>query len=276
MNTGESELIITVGSVLSYIGTLFVCGTYYYVTVGIINMLYASKVGGYECEAIGFIAEHAALSASTWAFYFAYTMYGVFTHKVKNIREMRDKFVRDALLIWLFPLIFAIIPLFVSGGYGYSFLYCWISDIFPTDIYYALVVTVLYVPMGVQMVLMMIYYCKIYSAFKNTAGENNDTKALIVELMFYPVGVLLNYVISAMDRFINVGFGLNWLWFSYFHFFVKQSQGFINALVYGYSSKVRELIRNQKKGAEGIRVKLNSSFEMMNSSPAKRGSLPKV
>lgn len=300
MNTAESELIISIGSGLSYIGTIFVLGTYYYVealqkipafriiyqiaiadfyyvTVGLVNMLYASKTGGDECEAIGFIAEHAALAASTWAFYFSYTMYGVFTQKVRNVREMREKFFRDAVSVWLFPLIFAVIPLFFKGGYGYSFLYCWISETLPIEIYYTLVITVLYLPMGVQMVLMLVYYCKIYSAFKNSS-DNSETKKLIIELMFYPIGVLLNYIISGMDRFINVGFGLNWLWFSYFHFFVKQSQGFINALVYGYSSKVREMIRNQRNKQvtdTSSLISLSSSFEMMGTSGTKRGSYTK-
>lgn len=302
MNTAEAELIITIGSVLSYIGTLFVVGTYYYVeslqkipafkiifqiavadfyyvSVGLFNMLYASKAGGTECEVIGFIAEHAALAASTWAYYFAYIMHGVFTQKIKNIKELREKFTRDAILLWLFPLVFAVIPLFFTGGYGYSYLYCWISETLSIEIYYTLVITVLYLPMGIQIVLLLVYYCKIYSAFKNSA-ENNEQKALIMELMFYPIGVVLNYLLSGIDRFINVGFGLNWLWFSYFHIFVKQSQGFLNALIYGYSSKVRAMIRNRKvrKDSDGTnnQTSLNQSFEMISTASKQRGSLVRV
>jgi hypothetical protein len=172
-------------------------------------------------------------------------MYGFYVQRYSNKKELRRSFLKYTILSWLSPLIFAAVPLFLNA-YGPSNLYCWIQGQ-----QLLLIIFLLYAPMGILLIMLVYFYCQIIRGLKVDATDS-ETKAMLYELLFYPIGVILNYLVSAFDRFFNIGLGWNILYIAYFHLFVKQAQGFINALVYGGSSKVRKAIKAAWKDRKRI------------------------
>ena len=172
-------------------------------------------------------------------------MYGFYVHKFKSQRDVRRKFLKYSVISWFSPLIPSILGLYFDG-YGPSALYCWIKS---QEL--VLIIALLYAPMGILVILLIYFYARIVFSLRHQSSDS-ETRAMLFELLFYPIGVILNYLISAFDRFLNIGLGWNWVWFAYFHLFVKQAQGFVNALVYGGSSKVRKAIKASIKNRKRI------------------------
>ena len=56
---------------------------------------------------------------------------------------------------------------------------------------------------------------------------------------------MLTYSVAAGDRFINIEFQGQYIWVLRAHIFLQQSQGFLNAIIYGCNKKVREQIKQQ-------------------------------
>lgn len=195
-------LVIVIASLFSFVGILSImvsylsvrefqrntamkiifqlaCSDLYYIIVGFFNAYINYYITTYDCQIIGFFSQHASLVNPTWVFAFAYVLYGFYSKKYTSSVTIRRKLPQLIAACWLIPAFIALIPMFIDNGYGYSFLYCWISETLPIGEKLALMGALLYLPMYIEIGFIITYFYKIHYSITHTDVAMNDSRKLI-------------------------------------------------------------------------------------------------
>lgn len=253
-------------SVLSLIGCIFIFWSYctikdlrkmtafrmvfhlaladFFLTVnGLINVN-AGDVDHEFCAVWAYFREHMALTSVLWPFVFAHTMHCFYNGRYKSQADLSKRFKYYAMFCWLGPILVSVIPIFFNA-YGSGAIYCWLwtdNHDLPVELIFMLSMIVFYGPITIIILFMVGYYINILRhMMKNPSTES---KSAIYSLFFYPVAFFITYAFAAGDRFINLEFKGEYVWLLKGHILLQQTQGFLNAVIYGCSGKVREQIKN--------------------------------
>jgi 7 transmembrane receptor (Secretin family). len=200
------------------------------------------------CQILGMGREFGMLASIVWTNIISWCVFKTLNNSVSDEELFKDQWFYLGLG-YVPALLLSILPLFVYPEiYGPNDIYCWLSS--SEKHIFAITAIGYYIPFAISFLLCMIWYCRTLKLIKAFITFRISREFL--KLMLYPIILFLCNIGAIVDYFY-VGFvdskGLLWLQFTYV--IVRQSQGFLNALVYANNYGVRNAIKRRYKTMTG-------------------------
>lgn len=251
--------VLLVGSILSILGCFFIIILYFFLKLKIfayklvLYMAIADLVHSVclllpltepWCHIQGFLLEFSSLSSIIWTAIMAYSLYESVIKLNSNIEAKEKHYLIVGFIV---PLLISCIPE-ISQAYGYSQGWCWIVENEYNYIYriicFYLILAVVFV---YNCVVYWIVWKKLYKEIlKDMKDEeiNRINKDLVRKLKMYPVAMLVSYAGVASKRLIEmIHFKGEIFWLSLIGGGMMSLIGFFDAIVYGFSSEVKQRIK---------------------------------
>lgn len=264
MKPGSSDqeivtLALLVGSILSIIGCFFIIFFYFSLKLKIfayklvLYMAIADLVHSVclllpitepWCHIQGFLLEFSSLSSIIWTAIMAYSLYESVIKLNSNIEAKEKQYLIVGFIV---PLLISCLPE-ISQAYGYSQGWCWIADrdndfIYRIICFYLILIVVFVYNCAVYWIVWKKLYREILNDMKDEE-INRINKDLVTKLKMYPVAMLVSYAGVASKRLIEmIHFKGEMFWLCLIGGGFMSLIGFFDAIVYGFSSEVRQRIR---------------------------------
>lgn len=211
-----------------------------------------------ECQAQAILSNFFTLLGVFWAGYIALSLYFILA---KN-QIFPEKYWKHSLIILtILCLVNTIIPI-ITNSYGTVAGWCWIEQSGKLDAGFYERNFLFFIPLWLTIFFIILLYIAVLRVLKNNFNDEVTIKSLNKKLTYYPIILIfcfLPYTIKAMLELNEV-----WIVVEYeveltvIAGVFRSLNGFLNALVYGFTKKVRGLLREwriRKLGCKEIKQK---------------------
>ena len=203
--------------------------------------------GDKMCYAQALIISYFSVVSICCTMVIAWTLYSAIILQTPNIEA---RFTRNMLFAYGLPLIGTIIPLF-SGSYGEADGFCWVMSDDAKD----MIIGILqfYVPLWIAFGFNTYCYFRVYRVInvllQNLEGRKDDDRyrklKLIKRLRFYPIILVFCWTAGTIHRLYSLANPEEpLLWMAILTILFGSLQGLLNAIVYGFSGPVKEVIKD--------------------------------
>lgn len=222
------------------------------------NALGNPSDGTDACYAQAVMIQFFGLSSMLWTVAIAFTVDQVYL-KGKSLDDATQLKKNFHLFVWPASTLLTILPA-TTGNYGSATGWCWIDVKHNADWGTTWRFLCFYVPLWAVAVYNLTVYYRVRVAL-NEAIEQGGSKAGSVQrmqrLIYYPLVLVGCYFFGTINRIENI-FAKPVYVLVVFHTIGMSSQGTLNALVYGLSPSVKQVIMKEYCGGKG--VQLNDEF----------------
>ncbi|KRX01860.1 hypothetical protein PPERSA_00482 [Pseudocohnilembus persalinus] len=191
------------------------------------------------CKVQAFLINYGELSSILWTTVIAWVLYQkIVIQRIQNYNQYEMKMFFYAYLI---PMFFSFIPI-MTEDYGNAGAWCWIR-IRENQKWRSQILRLFefYLPLWIAFIYNGISMYKVYKFVKQRTQDRKEHN-LVNKLKFYPLILIFCWSMGTIDRIFNFA-GQSYFTFHIFHILLAGLQGFINAMVYGLTKKVRKEIR---------------------------------
>ncbi|KAJ3016219.1 hypothetical protein HKX48_004161 [Thoreauomyces humboldtii] len=224
---------------------------------------------GAICQAQAAIMQEGDLSSLTWTAILAYNLLLVVFFKGRTDTVRRNE-IPLAIFAFGWPLIFAIVPLFITGSagkiYGDSNIWCWVKSDYPAysiGMFYA----VLWCVFLFNIVAYILVGRVIWNSHKDltisTARVNPTLSryrlAFARTALVYITAFLIVWTPSNLNRFYALATGSPLFIFSLLQTIMSPMRGFVNFLAYFWIYKTQQASKNGSEQSQSRSTGYKSS-----------------
>lgn len=184
------------------------------------------------------------LASVLWTTAIAATLYATVIWRMKLV-DNRGTLLRFSAFCFGLPLILTIAPA-ADGAFGAAGGACWIKE---SKAYWRFIS--FYAPLWGAIAFNIFVYARVTSLLRSTvrtAGANDavaqNIRAMMRRLNIYPFILLTVWLIPSIQEIVEAATGRQFFVLSLFAFATAGLQGTLNAFAYGFSTGVRDAIRN--------------------------------
>lgn len=198
-----------------------------------------------SCQAQAILISFFSFAGVLWTTFIAISLYYIIA---KN-KVFPEKFLKHSFVVTLaLSLIEAVVPI-VSNSYGTVAGWCWIIQTDNLDDGFYERYLLFYLPVWLMIFVIIGLYIFVIKVLKNTYQDENTIKSLNKKLTYYPMILIvcfLPYTIKGLLELIQVPFVYeNEVLLTMIAGIFRSLIGFLNAIVYGYTKKVKAAIKSK-------------------------------
>lgn len=211
---------------------------------------YSADDSSPECQIQGILSNFFTLIGVLWTGYIAFSLYYILA---KN-QIFPEKYWKHSLIgLILICTVNTVIPI-ITNTYGTVAGWCWIVQTNDLDTGFFERYFLFFIPLWLTVIFIILLYVKVLKVLRANYNDESTVKSLNKKLTYYPVILIvcfLPYTIKALLELNEVKFAEDYqVEFTIVAGAFRSLNGFLNALVYGNTKKVRSLLRNKKEDKE--------------------------
>jgi hypothetical protein len=198
-----------------------------------------------SCQVQAILISFFTFAGVVWTAFIAVSLYYIIAkNKVFPEKYWKQSFAVTIVL----SLIEAVVPI-ITKSYGTVAGWCWITQTSDLDAGFYERYIMFYLPVWVLIFLIIGLYVFVIKSLKDTYQDEKTIKSLNKKLTYYPMILIicfLPYTIKGLLELIRVKFVFDHqVPLTMFAGIFRSLIGFLNAIVYGYTKKVKEEIRSK-------------------------------
>ncbi|OMJ82522.1 hypothetical protein SteCoe_16747 [Stentor coeruleus] len=254
---------IAASNSLSIIGSLFICMMYYrylilrtflfklvliltifdiFSSIGFLLPTYNLKSSESLCLTQALTINFFTSASVYWTGFIAISLYFI----IVKSRLYIENYTKHAVICVLsLCFILSAIPLFTKS-YGKNLSWCWINQTSNIDSGFFERYFMFFIPLWVLVIINTLLFIKVSKRLKISKDSDGSRSLLNKKLKFYPLVLIICFLPLTLDsclRYGNFGFvEKNEFVISIVVGFIRGFYGFANALVYGFTKKVRNTL----------------------------------
>lgn len=216
---------------------------------------YNSDDSSAECQIQGILLNFFTLIGVLWTAYIAFSLYYILA---KN-QIFPEKYWKHSLVgLILICILNTMIPI-ITDTYGTVAGWCWIEQTNELDTGFFERYFLFFIPLWLTVFFIIFLYVKVLKVLRCNYNDECTVKSLNKKLTYYPIILILcflPYTVKALLELNQIEFVVEYqVAFTIVAGVFRSLNGFLNALVYGNTKKVRGLLRKWKddEGEEGLK-----------------------
>ena len=198
-----------------------------------------------SCQIQAILISFFTFGGVIWTTFIAVSLYYIIA---KN-KVFPEKFWKHSFVLTLaLSLIEAVVPI-ITKSYGTVAGWCWITQTRYLDSGFYERYLLFFLPVWLMIFLIIGLYVFVIKSLKDTYQDEKTIKSLNKKLTYYPMILIicfLPYTIKGLLELIGVNFVFKYqVPLTMFAGIFRSLIGFLNAIVYGYTKKVKQEIRSK-------------------------------
>lgn len=210
------------------------------------------------CIIQGFLTNYGSISGIIWTSLIAYSLYCIVIIEVQNIKGFQNYCLS---LGFFFPLITSSLP-FITDSYGQAEGWCWIKPgfyqvIWRMGTFYSIIVALLIFNIWCYYKIIKELRYEI-EMLKEADSKFDEKKMLLKRFFLHPLAIIICYLPILCKRLYEINYpDNNTFWLTIFSGVINSLIGLLNAVIYGASNNVVEVITSSCKTKEHSEELLN-------------------
>ena len=236
-------------------------------SIGFIIPAYDSQSSSPECQAQAALTNFFTILGVFWAGYIALSLYIILA---KN-KTYPEKYWKHSLLVLtIISIVFTITPI-ITNSYGKVAGWCWIKQTGKIDSGFYERNFLFFIPLWLTIMFIIALYISLLRVLRHNYNDECTIKSLNKKLTYYPIILVfsfLPYTVKAVIELSDAGLlGEREYEFTIIAGVFRALNGFLNAIVYGYTKKVKGLLKDSilgklcSKETKPITFKYNSTVQ---------------
>lgn len=279
--------INVVSNSLSILGNVFICVVYFKFpslrtfpfklililnifnilsSIGFIIPTYNSETPDLTCQVQSLILNFSTLASVLWAAIIAFCLYYIIVKSRLYIENYLKYYIAGVVIICAGV---SAVP-FITGTYGAVAGWCWILQTGKYDKGFYERYFSFFIPLWLLIIISIVLYFGISRRLTQSDDPDNTRSAFNKKLKFYPMILILCFLpftIKGVLEHFRVSFVMEHDY--YFTLVTAAFRGFyglLNALIYGFTNKVRMTLAAYFKGEDNSELVVNLSVQSRRSS----------
>jgi uncharacterized membrane protein len=196
-----------------------------------------------RCQAQAILTSFFTFAGVLWTTFIAISLYFI----IGKSRLFPEKYWKHILTIIILTCVIETVVPLTTHSYGTVAGWCWIVQTTNLDAGFYERYFLFFVPLWCMIILIIILYIFLIKTVRKSYQDESTVKSLNKKLTYYPIILIicfLPYTVKGLLELLNVSFALEQqVLLTIFAGVSRSLVGFLNAVVYGYTKRVRNEIR---------------------------------